>query len=374
MEGLECAGGRATGRVSGTALQRVRAAIPPKSFELRLREARAAIAHLNELGVTGINDITPPEQLPVYHALKQRGELTVRVYARPTLDKWDDLTAVGIPHGFGDDWLRIGGLKGFVDGIQGNSTARFYEPQLHSGKRGEWRDSTNTAATSGPGSGMEPAGNMLKNLTGARKIYSRIMGIFGVLFVPFVHIYFYYLLRRDEHETFLLVLTCFPLFQLLLTFSKAVNKDVFMLEYQIAGWLPLVLVAADIAMFDCLKFNFIPNRCFGFTVIAVYASVTTIMWLQSKRGLFFFVPKACLSIWTVKAIPRNQRLGLVCSKCMTAENDGSHHHEPFGFDDGDFVRTPCNHIFHTRCLKPLVMSRYSCPSCSRYLLPHEEWA
>lgn len=167
VEGLECAGGRATGRVSGTALQRVRAAIPPKSFEQRLREARAAIAHLNELGVTGINDITPPEQLPVYHALKQRGELTVRVYARPTLDKWDDLTAVGIPHGFGDDWLRIGGLKGFVDGIQGNSTARFYEPQLHSGKRGEWRDSTNTAATSGPGSGMEPAGNMLKNLTGA---------------------------------------------------------------------------------------------------------------------------------------------------------------------------------------------------------------
>ncbi|MCC6772756.1 MAG: amidohydrolase [Gemmatimonadaceae bacterium] len=167
IEGLECVNGAATGRVNGEALRRVRAAIPPKSFEQRLREARVAIAHLNEMGVTGIHDITPPEQLPVYHALKARNELTVRVYARPTLDKWDELTAVGIPHGFGDDWLRIGGLKGFVDGIQGNSTARFYEPQLHSGKRGEWRDSTNTAATSGPGSGMEPAGNMLGNLRGA---------------------------------------------------------------------------------------------------------------------------------------------------------------------------------------------------------------
>jgi len=30
-------------------------------------------------------------------------------------------------------------LKGFVDGIMGNSTARFYEPQLHSGERGSWR-------------------------------------------------------------------------------------------------------------------------------------------------------------------------------------------------------------------------------------------
>jgi hypothetical protein len=93
--------------------------------------------------------------------------LTVRVYARPTLDKWDELTAVGIPHGFGDAWLKVGGLKGFVDGIQGNSTARFYEPQLHSGLRGSWRDSTNTAATSGPGSGMEPAGTMERNLRGA---------------------------------------------------------------------------------------------------------------------------------------------------------------------------------------------------------------
>lgn len=167
VQGLECDGGVATGRVSGEALRRVRAVIPPKTFEQRLREARTALAHLSALGVTGIHDITGPDQLPVYHELKQRGELTVRIYARPTLDKWDDLLAVGIPMGFGDAWLRIGGLKGFVDGIQGNSTARFYEPQLHSGSRGTWRDSTNTAATSGPGSGMEPTGNMERNLFGA---------------------------------------------------------------------------------------------------------------------------------------------------------------------------------------------------------------
>jgi predicted amidohydrolase YtcJ len=167
VEGLECRNGTTTGRVSGEALRRVRAAIPPKSFEQRLREARTAIQHLNEMGVVGIHDITPREQFPVYHELRRRGELNVRVYARPTLDKWDELSAVGLPHGFGDDWLRLGGLKGFVDGIQGNSTARFYEPQLHSGLRGSWRDSTNTAATSGPGSGMEPAGNMLHNLDGA---------------------------------------------------------------------------------------------------------------------------------------------------------------------------------------------------------------
>ena len=166
LRGLECVSGRATGRVSDSALARVRAAIASKTFDQRLREARAAQQHLAELGVTTIHDITPPFQLPVYTALKQRGELTVRVFARPTLDKYRSLTYAGISPGFGDDWIRIRALKGFVDGIQGNSTARFYEPQLHSGKRGEWRDSTNTGATDGPGSGMMPPGNMERLLFG----------------------------------------------------------------------------------------------------------------------------------------------------------------------------------------------------------------
>lgn len=166
VAGLECANGEATGRVTGAALARVRAAIAPKTFDQRLREARAALDHLSELGITTIHDITPPTQLPVYTELKRRGELTVRVFARPTLDKWNELTYAGISPGFGDDWIRIRALKGFVDGIQGNSTARFYEPQLHSGKVGEWRDSTNTAATDGPGSGMNPPGNMERLLFG----------------------------------------------------------------------------------------------------------------------------------------------------------------------------------------------------------------
>ena len=51
--------------------------------------------------------------------------------------------------------VKIGGLKGFVDGIMGNSSARFYEPYLTSGERGSWRPM------------MEPAGNMERLLLGA---------------------------------------------------------------------------------------------------------------------------------------------------------------------------------------------------------------
>ncbi len=166
-EGVECQDGWMTGRVSGPAVARIRAAIPPKSMEQRLAEGRVAMEQLRSYGVTTIHDITPPEQFQVYRGLRDSGDLTTRIYARPTLDKWAPLAAAGIGHGFGDEWLKVGGLKGFVDGIMGNSTARFHEPYLHTGERGFWRDSTNTGATGGPGSGMEPPGTMLRNLLGA---------------------------------------------------------------------------------------------------------------------------------------------------------------------------------------------------------------
>lgn len=155
-DGVECdPTGRPTGRLSAAAATRVRSAIPPKSLEQRLAEAEAALAQLREFGVTTIHDVTPPETFEVYAELRRRGRLTVRVDARPTLDKWEALRAVGIRQGFGDDWIRIGGLKGFVDGIMGNSSARFYEPYHTSGERGAWRAM------------MDPSGNLYRLLLGA---------------------------------------------------------------------------------------------------------------------------------------------------------------------------------------------------------------
>ncbi len=147
VTGVECARGVPTGRLTPAAAARVRAAMPPRSFEQPLAEARAALADLLQHGVTTIHDNTGPEQFAVYQALRDRGELTVRVYARPTLDRQAALRQVGIVRGFGDEWIRFGGLKGFVDGIMGNSSARFYEPYLNSGRRGDWR----TMMTEPPG-------------------------------------------------------------------------------------------------------------------------------------------------------------------------------------------------------------------------------
>lgn len=165
--GVECEDGEPTGRVSAEAAARIRDAVPDKTMEQRLAEARAALADLAQFGITTFFDITPPNQVEVYERLRESGELTARVNMRMVLDTWDEMRDAGITEGFGDDWIRYQGLKGFVDGIMGSSQARFYEPYLTTGVRGYWRDATNTGYVTGAGSGMAPAGNMERLVFGA---------------------------------------------------------------------------------------------------------------------------------------------------------------------------------------------------------------
>ena len=166
-EGVECEAGEPTGRVDSAAAGRIRGAIPAKTMEQRLAEARVALARLREHGVTTFFDITPPGQVEVYHRLRESGELTSRVNMRLVLDTWDEMRDAGIVDGFGDEWVRYQGLKGFVDGIMGNSSARFSEPYLTTGVRGSWRNPTNTGYVTDNGSGFDPAGNMENLVFGA---------------------------------------------------------------------------------------------------------------------------------------------------------------------------------------------------------------
>ena len=166
-QGVECENGVPTGRLDSETAARIRRSIPEKTMEQRLAEARVALARLAEHGVTTFFDITPPSQVEVYHNLRKRGELTARVNMRLVLDTWDEMRDAGIVDGFGDEWIRYQGLKGFVDGIMGSSSARFAEPYLTTGVRGSWRNITNTGYVTDDGSGFDPAGNMERLVFGA---------------------------------------------------------------------------------------------------------------------------------------------------------------------------------------------------------------
>jgi predicted amidohydrolase YtcJ len=54
--------------------------------------------------------------------------LTARFHCRLPLFQWEDIAATGVTVPFGDEWVRYGSLKAFIDGSLGSTTALFYEP------------------------------------------------------------------------------------------------------------------------------------------------------------------------------------------------------------------------------------------------------
>jgi predicted amidohydrolase YtcJ len=151
------AGGEPTGVLKDAAMNYVSKVIPSPSEDVMADAIRAALAYAAENGVSSVQDMSAsPEVFGVYQKLLANGELTVRVYGLQPLSDWGRLARVGVRAWFGNDKLKIGGLKGFADGSLGSTTALFFEPYLDAPK------------TSGlPSDEMFPEGKMLNNILGA---------------------------------------------------------------------------------------------------------------------------------------------------------------------------------------------------------------
>ncbi len=132
--------GRVTGLLRGTAVDMIQKVIAPISFETRLVYNRAVLKEARESGITTIQDLSSGEQVQSYQELRNRGELTCRINIRPRIYEIDNVLALGIGKGFGDDWLRVTGYKAWVDGIMGSSGAMFFWEYDHDpGNRGYLR-------------------------------------------------------------------------------------------------------------------------------------------------------------------------------------------------------------------------------------------
>ncbi len=123
--------GEPTGVLKDAAMGAVEKVIPPMSDDEMATALRAAMKYAAENGVTSVQDMSAsPDVLRVYQKLKSAGALTVRVYGCQPLAQWERLSALGVRQGFGDEFLKIGCLKGFADGSLGSTTALFFKPYV----------------------------------------------------------------------------------------------------------------------------------------------------------------------------------------------------------------------------------------------------
>jgi predicted amidohydrolase YtcJ len=120
--------GEPTGVLKDAAMPLVEKFIPEPSFEEKVSAARAASEYAASLGVTSVQEMSTDRDVGVYQTLLERGGLKTRIYAMRSIVSWEVLAKTGIHMNFGNDMLRIGGLKGFSDGSLGSSTALFFDP------------------------------------------------------------------------------------------------------------------------------------------------------------------------------------------------------------------------------------------------------
>jgi hypothetical protein len=121
-------GGEPTGILKDNAQALVDRVRPPPSVELSDRALEAAMRYVAEQGVTSVQNMGTWEELAIFERAHAAGRLRTRISAAVPLDTWERLRDTVAERGRGDTWLRIGGLKGYVDGSLGSHTAAFHAP------------------------------------------------------------------------------------------------------------------------------------------------------------------------------------------------------------------------------------------------------
>ncbi len=91
------------------------------------------------VAIHNANDSGDRLSFQTYQALQQAGDLRLRVLQHIPSGNLPHARAAGLRSGFGDAWLRIGGVKMFADGALGNRTANMLQPYEGTRAIGAWQ-------------------------------------------------------------------------------------------------------------------------------------------------------------------------------------------------------------------------------------------
>ncbi len=122
--------GQPTGILLEDAMKLVEERLPEPTPAEVAAAMQAALPGAWRAGLTGVHDFDGRRAFVAYQLLKERGALGLRVVKNLPVALVHEAVALGLRTGFGDDWLRIGGIKIFADGALGPRTAAMLESYL----------------------------------------------------------------------------------------------------------------------------------------------------------------------------------------------------------------------------------------------------
>ncbi len=120
--------GEPTGILKDEAINLVSRHIPPPSHEEKKQAALAALKHAAAHGVTSVHDMSSRENFALYRDLLAEDTLSARLCVYVPISEIDPDGPPQIEISPDRNRLKMGGLKGFVDGSLGSFTALFCDP------------------------------------------------------------------------------------------------------------------------------------------------------------------------------------------------------------------------------------------------------
>jgi predicted amidohydrolase YtcJ len=126
--------GNPTGILKDNAEGLIDRVVPAPPAELNDRALDAAMRYVAARGVTSVQNMGGFDDLATFERAHRDGRLITRIYAVTPIGQWERLRDTVAARGKGDEWVRIGGLKGFVDGSLGSHTAAMFSPFVDSPK------------------------------------------------------------------------------------------------------------------------------------------------------------------------------------------------------------------------------------------------
>jgi len=120
--------GEPTGILKETAEGLLSGLIPPVDLHAMQSLLRQAFANAQSWGLTGVHNREGADELAAFQEMMRRGEMGLRVYTSIPAESLNAAIALGVRSGFGNKWLRLGGVKLFCDGALGARTADMLEP------------------------------------------------------------------------------------------------------------------------------------------------------------------------------------------------------------------------------------------------------
>ncbi|RPJ29658.1 MAG: amidohydrolase [Chloroflexi bacterium] len=122
--------GSATGILLESAMDLVGNIIPEPGIHEIADAMEKAQSILWKMGLTGIHDFDRRDSFMALQQLHAQGRLKLRVLKNLPVELLDQAYELGLSAGFGDDWLRIGYIKAFMDGALGPHTAAMFQPYI----------------------------------------------------------------------------------------------------------------------------------------------------------------------------------------------------------------------------------------------------